>query len=134
MGDEESGNAYGARQFFQLDAHLFTELGVQVTQRLVQQQKPRLAHERPRQRHALLLAAAQLCRRPACQAFHLNHCQSVGDILFNFRLGKLFLTAVAVQQGKSHVVKHIHVRPNRVGLKNHADRPLFGRNCDLPLC
>ena len=46
-----------------LDAHLLAQLGVEVGERLVQQQHLGLADERPGQCEALLLAAGQLGRR-----------------------------------------------------------------------
>jgi len=46
-------------------AHALPQLRVQVAQRLVEQQQARPPDDGPRQRHALLLAAAQLRRRPA---------------------------------------------------------------------
>ena len=47
----------------ELGPHLLAELGVEIAQRLVEQQQPRLRDQGARQRQPLLLAAAQLRRR-----------------------------------------------------------------------
>jgi hypothetical protein len=47
-------------QLADLLAHAPAQLGVEVGQRLVEQQHRRLQHQRARHRHALLLAARQL--------------------------------------------------------------------------
>ena len=49
-----------------LRAHLHAQLGVEVRQRLVEQEDRRLAHDRAADRHALPLAAREL-RRPALE-------------------------------------------------------------------
>ena len=46
----------------QLPLHLLSQFQVERAERLVQEQRLRAVHERPRQRHALLLAARQLWR------------------------------------------------------------------------
>ena len=62
VGDIDEGDAGAALQLLQLDAHVLAQLGVEVGQRLVEQQDSRLDHEAARQRDALLLAAGQLVR------------------------------------------------------------------------
>ena len=62
VGDIDEGDAGAALQALQLPAHLLAELGVEIGQRLVEQQDLRLDHEAAGQRHALLLAAGQLVR------------------------------------------------------------------------
>ncbi len=64
VGDVDRGDAELALQLPQLDAHLDPQPGIEVRQRLVEQQHLRLDHDRARERDALLLAAGQL-RRPA---------------------------------------------------------------------
>ena len=53
----DGGDAERALQLLEFEARLEPQLGVEVGQRLVEQEQPRLAHDRARQRHALLLAA-----------------------------------------------------------------------------
>ena len=49
-------------QLLDLEAHLHAQLGVEVGQRLVEQEHRRLAHDRAAHRHALPLAAGKLAR------------------------------------------------------------------------
>ena len=58
--DVDRGVAELVVQAADLEAHLLAQVGVEVGQRLVEQQHLRLDHQRARQRHALLLAAGQL--------------------------------------------------------------------------
>ena len=53
-------------------AHQVAQLGVEVGQRLVEQQQVRLVHQRAGQRHPLLLAAAQQRRRAIGQMAELH--------------------------------------------------------------
>ena len=65
-------------QLGDLDAHLHAQHGVEVRERLVEQEHLRLAHERPADGDALALAAGEL-RRPAVEQFlelqHARHFQ-----------------------------------------------------------
>ena len=56
----EEGDADPLLQLLELHLQLSSQLGVERTERLVEQQHGRLQHERAGQRHALLLAAGQL--------------------------------------------------------------------------
>ena len=49
-------------QRLDLGPHLHPQLGVEVGQRLVEQEHLRIAHDRPAHRHALALAAGELAR------------------------------------------------------------------------
>ena len=60
MGDVDRGVAVLVVQAADLEAHLLAQVGVEIGQRLVEQQRLGLDHQRARQRHALLLAAGQL--------------------------------------------------------------------------
>ena len=57
VGHVDGGDAERLLDSADLDAHLLAQEGVQVRQRLVQQQHARLDDEAARQRDALLLAA-----------------------------------------------------------------------------
>ena len=69
------GDAERIVQATDLRAHLLAQVGVQVGQRLVQQQHLGLDHDRPRQRHALLLPAGQFRRIAVLQMAKLHHVQ-----------------------------------------------------------
>ena len=49
-------------QRLDLDPHLHAQLGVEIGQRLVEQEHLRVAHDRAAHRHALSLAAGELAR------------------------------------------------------------------------
>ena len=59
MGDVDRGVAVLVVQAAHLEAHLLAQVGVEIGQRLVEQQRLRLDDQRARQRDALLLAAGQ---------------------------------------------------------------------------
>ena len=59
VGDVDEGDADLVLDALELDLHLLAELQVERAQRLVQQQHPRVHHQRPGQRDALLLAAGE---------------------------------------------------------------------------
>ena len=60
MGDVDRGVAEGVVQAAHLEAHLLAQIGVEVGQRLVEQQRLGLDDQRAGERDALLLAAGQL--------------------------------------------------------------------------
>ena len=63
--DEQERDADAPLQLFNSRAHLLAQLGIERRQRLVEQQHVRLQHQRPRQCHALPLAARKLRRDSA---------------------------------------------------------------------
>ena len=67
VGHVDGRDAEGLLQRLQLEAHLLAQLGVEIAERLVQQQHLRLRDQRARQRDALLLPAAQIGRQPIRQ-------------------------------------------------------------------
>ena len=60
VGDVDRGDAELALQAGDLGAHLHAQLGVEVGERLVHQERRRLAHDGPAHRDALALAAREL--------------------------------------------------------------------------
>ena len=62
VGDVDRGGAEPLVQLLELDAHLHAQFGVEVGQRLVEQEHPRMAHDGAAQRDALALAARELAR------------------------------------------------------------------------
>ena len=61
-----------------LARHLLAQRGIQVGQRLVEQQHARLDRQRARQRDALLLAAGQLARQARGERLELGQAQHLG--------------------------------------------------------
>ncbi len=68
VGDIDEGDAGAALQLLQLDPHALAQLGVEIGERLVEQQDLRLDHEAAGERDALLLAAGKLAREAALEA------------------------------------------------------------------
>ena len=68
-----------------LDPQLVPELGVQVGQRLVEQEHVGVAHQRPADRHALALAAGELVGTAVEQMLDLQHGGGLGDPLLDLR-------------------------------------------------
>ena len=62
VGDVDGRGAEPLVQLLQLDAHLHAQLGVEVGERLVEQEHAGVAHDGAAQRHALALAAGELAR------------------------------------------------------------------------
>ena len=117
VGDVEAGGAAGARcSFWISSAHLHAQLGVEVGQRLVEQEHRRLAHDRAAHRDALALAARELARLALQERLELED------------LRRLVCTRVSISasgsrgsQAVRHVVEHAHVRIERVVLEHHRD-------------
>ncbi len=79
--------------------------------------------QRAGQRHALALAAREL-RRPALAVVAKPHLvQRLGDAARDL-VGRQALAAQAV----AHVLRHVHVREEGVGLEHHVDRPAVRRH------
>ncbi len=60
VGDVHGGDVERVLELGDLGPHLHAQLGVEVRQRLVHQERLRLAHDRPAHRHPLALATRQL--------------------------------------------------------------------------
>jgi len=82
----------------------------------------RLEDERPRERHALLLAARELRRRPIAELPQTDDVESTIDALADLRLRDF-----AHRERERHVFRDRHVREESVALEHHADVPLVGR-------
>ena len=125
VGDVKSRDAQPLDQFAKLEAGFLAQLCIQVAERLVEQQDTRFFDDRARQGETLLLPAAQERRRA------IGSSPRVGRASKRGRLYRVFAganTYVSSRAGESHVFENIQVRPNRVGLKHHADVAIIGRH------
>ena len=127
MRDVDNGDSQFPLDFLDLKAHGFPQLRIQVRQRFIQQEQLRLRHQRACQGNALLLAARELIgetSRILTEVHNFQHpfhtCADViaGPLLNGQRIG--------------HIVKYIHVRPDRIALEYHADIPSFRRQKGIP--
>ena len=122
VGHHHGGQSELALQFADLDAHLLAQLGVEIGQRLVEQQHVGPEHQRTGQRHALLLAAGQLPRQPVAEMIEPHQAQGLGDL--RRHLGLRYLAHL---EAEGDVLGHRHVRKQRVALEHEAGVALPGR-------
>ena len=104
-----------ALQLADFDAHLLAQLGVEIGQRLVEQQHVGPKNQRTGQRHALLLAAGQLSRQPVAEMIEPHQPQRLGDLRRHLRLRHL-----AHLEAERDVLGHRHVRKQRIALEHQA--------------
>jgi len=126
VGDVDSRDLEFREKAAQFLAGGFPQLGIEIAEGLIEQNDLGLGHERARQGHALLLAAAEVGGRPLFKAFELHELKHLRYPASDFLLGYL-----PVLQGVGHVVEHVHVRPDGVSLKDHPESPLFRRQIDI---
>ena len=122
VGDVDGGDAKPFVQLVQRGAHGDPELGVQVGQRLVHQEGPRLADDGPAHRDPLALPAGQrggLALEVGLEAEHLSRL--VHPAL------DLGLGGLAQLQAEGQVLLHGHVRIQGVVLEHHRDVPVLRR-------
>ena len=114
--DVHRGRRERALQRVQLEPRLQAQLGVEVGQRLVEEEQARLAHDGARERAALLLAAGQLARCAREKVADADLRRGVRDSLLDgVRSG------ADHAQRKADVLRHRHVRVERVALEHHRD-------------
>ena len=110
-------------QLLDLGAHLDAQLGVEVRQRLIEQEHLRVARDGAPHGDALALAARELARVALEQ---MLQSQNFGR-LHHARVD-LLLRRIAQPQREAHVGPDRHVRIKRVVLEHHGDVALFRRH------
>ncbi len=116
MGDHQRGNADFVLNAADLELHLFAQVGVQVGQRLVEQQHWRLDYQCAGQCDPLALTTGQLARVALGMLTEAHQLQHPFDT--RVQLGGRHL---AHPQAKCNVVGHGHVRKQRIALKHYAE-------------
>ncbi len=109
-------------QALQFVAHREADLGVEVGERLVEQQHRRIDRQRPPQRDALALAAGKrghLTILIAGKTEDREHRLDLGVDLGPVR--------AAQPEAVTDVLVDGHVRPERIGLEDHRHAALLGR-------
>ena len=125
----DHGGAQPLLQPGHLGAGLHPELGVQVGQRLVHQERGRVADDGPAHGHPLPLAAGQVGRLAVQVLGQVQDPRRLLDLLVDDVLGRL-----GQLEREPHVLPHGHVRVQGVALEHHRDVAVLGRLVvdDLP--
>ncbi len=120
VGHVQGGGVQATVQLLQLKTHLHAQLGVEVRQRLVEEEYRRIAHDGAPHCHALALAAGELARAALQQSVQLeNACR------FFHALVDMAFAHAADFQPPGHVLFHAHVRIEGVVLEHHRDASVF---------
>ncbi len=123
MRDDHEGDAGLVLDVGDLELRLLAQLLVERAERLVEQQNLGLPGERPRESHALALAAGKLVRLALRERRQLHEIEHLPDPVAALGLGHgLVLEAIA------DILLHAHMREERVGLEHHVHRPVIGRH------
>ena len=116
VGDVEEGDADLVVDEVELDLHVLAQLQVERGERLVEQQHLRVVDERPGDRDALLLPAADLVGLLVLVAVHLDEVEHGVDFAVDL-LARLARDA----QAEGDVVADAQVREQRVVLEHGVD-------------
>ncbi len=108
------------------DAHLRAQPGVEIGQRLVEQENLRLAHDGAADGDALPLAPGQFLRPAVKQILELQYAGSLGNLAVDLGPGD-----AEHLQGEAHVFGNRHVRIERVGLEHHGDAAVGDKQRDV---
>jgi hypothetical protein len=109
-------------QAAQPGAQLLAHARVERTERLVEEQDPRLHGERPRERHPLALAARELGGVALGEAVELDQLEQLVDPPRDLRLRDL-----PDPEPEGDVLAHAQVLERGVVLEDEADAPLLRR-------
>ncbi len=101
-------------QFGDVQAHIDAQFGIQVRKRLIKHKHPRITHDGATNRHALALSTGELFRFAIQQVRQLQGFRHHLHLMANL----IFCHAVDLQ-AIAHVLRHRHVRIERIGLKHH---------------
>ena len=128
VGDVDGGDAQTPLQLLDDGAHLHSQLGVQITQRLVHQQNTWLDNKSSGQSHTLLLTAGQFVGLPVCQMGDLHQFQRLVNLGFDLLGGHLPRLETV-----GYVLPDGQVGEDGVVLEDHANVALVGGNIVDPL-
>src|SRR6185503_11775287 len=123
VGHVDERDPHLALERLELELHLLAELEVERPERLVEQEDGRAVHERAGQGDALLLPTGHLPRAPLLVAAESDERERFLDAAPLLLLVRLPLT-----QAVPDVLRHVHVREERVVLEDGVDVALVGRD------
>ena len=116
VGDVQRRAADASMELQQLGAHLDPQERVEVRERLIHEERDRVADDRPTERDPLALPARQLARIPRQHPLEAEQLRDLGDLG-----GHLGLGLAAHLQREAEVALDGHVRIERVVLEDHRD-------------
>ena len=122
MGHHHGGEAESALKLADLDAHFLAKLGVEVRERLVEQQDVWLDDQGAGERNPLLLAARELARHARAVALEPHEPECLLDPR-NYRRG----VKLAHSQPESNVLEHREVREEGIALEHETRVAVIGR-------
>ena len=122
VGDVDGRDAHALLQAADLQAHAHSQLGVEVGQRLVEQEHFGAHHHGAGERHPLLLAAGELVGSAIGQHGQVHRGQCHVDALTEFVGGQ-----VPQLEAVGDVVAHAQVGEEGVGLEDHGHGAFVGR-------
>ena len=130
VGHQHGGHVHLVVQAAQPRPQIFADLGVERTERFVQEQHLRVHRESAGERHALALPAGELTGVTGLEAGEADDLEQVVDLLLDLRLGSL-----ADLQPETDVVPHGEVLERGVVLEHEPDAATLGRHTGdvLPL-
>ncbi len=117
--DEDARDMQFVVQAAQPPSQLFADLGVESTERFIQEQHLGLDRQRTRQGDALSLAARELGRKAVSDPVQLHQLEQIGHLLADLRLARPFAARLDAQT-EGHVLEHGHVAEQRVVLEHEA--------------
>src|SRR6266536_5301956 len=123
VGHVDGRDAELPLQLLQLDPHLRPELGVEIGQRLVEEEHGGREDEGAREGNPLLLAAGELRRAPARQLPHLHEVEGPAH-----PLGDLALRFAPHPETIGDIVEDGHVGPDSIGLEHHGEPAALRRD------
>ena len=124
VGHEDERDADLALDALQLELHRLAQLEVERAERLVEQQRARVVHERAGERDALLLAAGELRRLAVGEVARAGRPRAARRRASRSRPSPTFLACGPERD----VVPHRHVREQRVLLEDRVDVALVRRD------
>ena len=122
VGHVDRGGAQPLLEPGDLGAHLHAQLGVEVGQRLVHQERLRVADDGPAHRDPLALAAGEVGRLAVEVLGQVEDAGGLVDLLVDDGLGRL-----GQLERETHVLAHGHVRVQGVALEDHGDVAVLRR-------
>ena len=121
VGDVDEGGAQALVQLGDLRAHRGAQLGVEVGERLVEQEDRRVADHRAPERDALPLSARKRLGLAVEQVLDVEHLGRLMHLAVDLLLGGL-----AQLKAERHILIDGHVRVERVVLEDHRDVAVLG--------